>query len=187
MAWSSAKSPPTTPSGRSGCWPRRAPRSASGAATRLQRCSAPQVSMTSTSGGCSGSPRSPAGPRGGYDTLAGGMVHAVFRQAAHPLLAAQLIARAVAPAALAEMATTTGQLPRGARRSASSTEPRPCSPTQRRCSNGPPCARSRRVTRVSAQLQSMLEAVLVGRLTPAEAASRTADMIGAITGLDVVH
>jgi hypothetical protein len=30
----------------------------------------------------------------------------------------------------------------------------------------------------------MLESVLVGRLRPDEAASRTADMIGAITGLE---
>jgi hypothetical protein len=40
---------------------------------------------------------------------------------------------------------------------------------------------------VSAQLQAMLEAVLTGRLTPAAAAGRTAEMIGAITGLPVVH
>ena len=39
--------------------------------------------------------------------------------------------------------------------------------------------------RVSAQLQSMLEAALVGRLQPEEAVSRTADMIGAITGLAI--
>jgi hypothetical protein len=41
--------------------------------------------------------------------------------------------------------------------------------------------------RVSAQLQAMLEAVLTGRLKPAPAASRTAEMIGAITGLSVAH
>jgi hypothetical protein len=40
--------------------------------------------------------------------------------------------------------------------------------------------------RVSAQLQTMLEAVLTGRLTPPAAAQRAADMIGAITGLPVV-
>jgi uncharacterized membrane protein len=41
--------------------------------------------------------------------------------------------------------------------------------------------------RVSAQLQSMVEAVLTGRLTPGAAARRTADRIGAITGLPVAH
>ena len=40
--------------------------------------------------------------------------------------------------------------------------------------------------RVSAQLQSMLEAVLTGRLTPARAVQRAAEMIGAITGHPVV-
>jgi maltose-binding protein MalE len=40
--------------------------------------------------------------------------------------------------------------------------------------------------RVSAQLQAMLEAVLTGRLSPHSAAHRTADMIGAITGLPVL-
>jgi multiple sugar transport system substrate-binding protein len=39
--------------------------------------------------------------------------------------------------------------------------------------------------RVSAQLQTMLEAVLTARLTPATAARRTAEMVGAITGLPV--
>ena len=41
--------------------------------------------------------------------------------------------------------------------------------------------------RVSAQLQSMLETVLTGRLKPAPAAGRTAELIGAITGLPVAH
>ena len=39
---------------------------------------------------------------------------------------------------------------------------------------------------VSAQLQAMLEAVLTDRLRPAVAASRAAELIGAITGLHVV-
>jgi len=41
--------------------------------------------------------------------------------------------------------------------------------------------------RVSAQLQSMLEATLTGRLGAAAAARRTAELIGAITGLPVLH
>ncbi len=39
--------------------------------------------------------------------------------------------------------------------------------------------------RVSAQLQAMLEAVLTGRLAPAEASARTAELISAITGFPV--
>ena len=155
---------------------------------RHWRCSVPPVSTTTICGGCSGSLRSPAAPAAAYDTLAGGMVHAVFRQAANPLLAVQLIARAVAPASLAEMATTTGQLP--SRRSAISLVAG-ATPLLADTAAMLERATVRPVTasypRVSAELQSMLEAVLVGRLTPAEAASRTADMIGAITGLDVVH
>ena len=41
--------------------------------------------------------------------------------------------------------------------------------------------------RVSAQLQAMLEAVLSGRLKPAAAANRAADLIAAITGLHVAE
>jgi hypothetical protein len=41
--------------------------------------------------------------------------------------------------------------------------------------------------RVSSQLQSMLDAVLTGRLKPAPAAAHTAELIGAITGLPVLH
>jgi uncharacterized membrane protein len=39
--------------------------------------------------------------------------------------------------------------------------------------------------RVSAQLQAMLEAVLTGRLGPAAAVKRAAELIAAITGLPV--
>jgi uncharacterized membrane protein len=41
--------------------------------------------------------------------------------------------------------------------------------------------------RVSAQLQAMLEAVLTGRLGPAPAARRAAEMVGAITGLPIAE
>jgi multiple sugar transport system substrate-binding protein len=128
----------------------------------------------------------PRGPRGGFDTLAGGMVHVVFRQAANPRLALQLIANAVAPSALAEMSTSTGQLP--SRRSAIALVAG-SSPFLQETAAMLERATVRPVTasypRVSAQLQSMLEAALVGRLQPEDAASRTADMIGAITGLEI--
>jgi len=41
--------------------------------------------------------------------------------------------------------------------------------------------------RVSAQLQAMLEAVLMAQLTPAAAVAHAADMISAVTGLPVAR
>jgi multiple sugar transport system substrate-binding protein len=111
----------------------------------------------------------------------------VFRQAAQPAMAMRLLRRAVASEALAQMARTTGRIP--SRRSAVSlvsqelpfvaqtaeilqrAVPRPWMPSY---------------PRVSVQLQAMLEAVLTGRLSAQAAAARTADMIGAITGLPVL-
>ena len=132
--------------------------------------------------------RVPAGPKGSPASVAGGMMFAVFRQAAQPLLAMQLLQRVVEPDALARVARSTGRIP--SRRSAielvASDLPflseiaeiielavaRPWMPSY---------------PRVSVQLQTMLEAVLTGRLGPAAAAQRTAEMVGAITGLPLVH
>jgi multiple sugar transport system substrate-binding protein len=132
--------------------------------------------------------RVPAGPRGSPASVAGGMMFAILRQAAQPKLAMQLLKRAVEPDALARVARSTGRIP--ARRSAvelvASDLPflseiaeiielavaRPWMPAY---------------PRVSVQLQTMLEAVLTGRLGPAAAAQRTAEMIGAITGLPLVQ
>ena len=131
--------------------------------------------------------RVPAGPKGMPASVAGGMMFAIFRQAAQPRLAMQLLQRAVEPDALARVARSTGRIP--SRRSAielvASDLPflpeiaeiielavaRPWMPSY---------------PRVSVQLQTMLEAVLTGRLGPAAAAQRTAEMIGAITGLPLV-
>jgi multiple sugar transport system substrate-binding protein len=130
----------------------------------------------------------PAGPRGGFATLAGGMVYAVFRQATSPQLAMRLIERAVAPSALMEMSIATGQLP--ARRSAIAVV------GSRSSFLGDTAALLERATvrpstpsypRVSAQLQAMLESVLVGRLEPAAAVRRTAEVIAAITGLPLAE
>jgi multiple sugar transport system substrate-binding protein len=116
------------------------------------------------------------------------MVYAVFRQAAGPQLAIRLIERAVAPMALVDMSIATGQLP--ARRSAIA-EVAGRSPFL-----GETAALLERATvrpstpsypRVSAQLQAMLESVLVGRLEPAAAVRRTAEMIAAITGLPLAE
>ena len=132
--------------------------------------------------------RVPAGPKGSPASVAGGMMFAIFRQAAQPRLAMQLLQRAVEPEALARVARSTGRIP--SRRSAielvASDLPflseiaeiielavaRPWMPSY---------------PRVSVQLQTMLEAVLTGRLGPAAAAQRTAEMIGAITGLPLVQ
>jgi multiple sugar transport system substrate-binding protein len=130
----------------------------------------------------------PAGPRAGFATLAGGMVYAVFRQATSPQLAMRLIERAVTPDALVDMSIATGQLP--ARRSAIADV------ASRSSFLGETAALLERATvrpstpsypRVSAQLQAMLESVLVGRLEPAAAVSRTAEMIAAITGLPLAE
>jgi multiple sugar transport system substrate-binding protein len=99
----------------------------------------------------------------------------------------RLLEHALAPESLAAIARTTGRIP--ARRSAIALAApdlgfleqtadlleraviRPATPLY---------------PRVSAQLQAMLEAVLTGRLGPTAAARRTAELIGAITGLPVV-
>ena len=132
--------------------------------------------------------RVPAGPKGSPASVTGGMMLAIFRQADQPRLAMQLLQRAVEPEALARIARSTGRIP--SRRSAielvASDLPflsevaqiielavaRPWMPSY---------------PRVSVQLQTMLEAVLTGRLGPAAAAQRTAEMIGAITGLPLVQ
>jgi multiple sugar transport system substrate-binding protein len=130
----------------------------------------------------------PGGPRGRPATLAGGMVYAVFRQAGHPKLAMRLLESLTSADALAGMARGTGQIPprRSAVRLVATGSPfvaataemldhavlRPATPAH---------------ARVSAQLQAMLEAVLTGRLDAAPAVQRAADMIGAITGLPVLH
>jgi multiple sugar transport system substrate-binding protein len=129
----------------------------------------------------------PAGPRGAPASVAGGMMFAVFRQAAQPALAMRLVERIVQPDALARVARSSGRTP--SRRSAIE-RVAPDVPFLSRTAELLESAASRpwlpSYPRVSAQLQAMLEAVLTGRLGPAAAAQRTADMIGAITGLPVV-
>lgn len=130
----------------------------------------------------------PAGPNGEQASVAGAMIFAVFRQAAHPKAAMQLIERAVAPEALAAAARRSGRIPsrRSAIALAGSDLPflwrageiieravtRPWLPLY---------------SRVSTQLQAMLESVLTGSAGPAAAAQHTAAMIAAITGLPTVE
>jgi ABC-type glycerol-3-phosphate transport system substrate-binding protein/DNA-binding transcriptional regulator YhcF (GntR family) len=129
----------------------------------------------------------PAGPTGAPATVAGTMSYGIFRQAPQPGLAMRLLQRAVAPEELARVARTTGRIP--ARRSAvEMTAPSPPFLSQtvgllERAAIRPPTPL---YPRVSAQLQAMLEATLTGRLGAAAAARRTAELIGAITGLPVL-
>ncbi len=128
----------------------------------------------------------PAGPKGAPASVAGGMMFAVFRQAAQPLLAMRLVERIVEPDALARVARSSGRTP--SRRSAIelvapdvpflsrtaelSKAPRADPGCRRTRAFRPSCRRcSRRCYRTP---------------SPAAAAQRTADMIGAITGLPVV-
>jgi multiple sugar transport system substrate-binding protein len=130
----------------------------------------------------------PGGPAGARASLTGTMVYGIFRQAAHPRIAMRVLERVVAPEALAGIAGVTGRIP--ARRSAVALAA-PELPFLTETTELLERAVARPSTplypRVSAQLQSMLEAVLTGRLGPNAAARRAADMIGAITGLPVVR
>jgi multiple sugar transport system substrate-binding protein len=129
----------------------------------------------------------PRGPDGEPAALIGTMVCGIFRQAAHPELAMRLLRRIVAPEPLAAIGAATGRIP--PRRSAVEMA-RSGLPLLAQTAGMLERAMTRPATpsypRVSAQLQAMLEAVLTGRLTPARAARRTAEMVGAITGLPVV-
>jgi multiple sugar transport system substrate-binding protein len=129
----------------------------------------------------------PAGPGGQPASVAGTMSYSIFRQAAQPGLAVLLLERALAPEALARIARVTGRIP--ARRSAISLVA-PELPFLSQTADLMERAVIRPATplypRVSAQLQAMLEAALTGRLSAAAAAQRTAELVGAITGLPVV-
>ena len=130
----------------------------------------------------------PGGPRGAPATATGAMVFAILRQAAQPKLAMRMLRDLTAPEAVAAVATRTGRIP--ARRSAIALVA-PQLPFVAHTAEMLEGAVTRPATplypRVSAQLQAMLEGVLTGRVRPAAAARRTADMIGAITGLPVVE
>jgi len=116
------------------------------------------------------------------------MSYGIFSQAAQPRVALDLLRLAVEPEALARIARSTGRIP--ARRSAVRLAD-PGFPflleTEEMLEQAVTRPATPSYARVSGQLQSMLESVLTGRLKPAAAASKTAELIGAITGLPVVH
>ncbi len=130
----------------------------------------------------------PRGPRGAGATLAGGMVYAILRQAQEPGLAMRLLRRLTSPEACARMSRATAQIPprRSAAELVSAESPFLAATTAMLASAAvrPSIAA---YPRVSTQLQAMLEAALTDRLSPAAAAARAADMIGAVTGLAVAH
>jgi multiple sugar transport system substrate-binding protein len=130
----------------------------------------------------------PAGPGGAPASVAGTMSYGIFRQAPQPGLAMRLLKRAVEPEELARVARTTGRIP--ARRSAvalAAPSPPFLSQTVKMLERATIRPSTPLYPRVSAQLQAMLEASLTGRLGGAAAARRTAELIGAITGLPVLH
>jgi multiple sugar transport system substrate-binding protein len=128
----------------------------------------------------------PAGPHGRPSVLVGGMVYCIPRQAHRPRLAMELLKDAVATDALARMCARTGHIP--PRRSAVETLARH-SQFHAHTAGLLDGAVVRPVTPayalVSAQLRTMLDAVLTRRLRPRTAVSRAAEMISAITGLPV--
>jgi multiple sugar transport system substrate-binding protein len=130
----------------------------------------------------------PAGPRGQPASVAGSMCYAILRQSAQPQLAMRVLESAVAPEALASLARATGRVP--ARRSAVQL----ASPDLGFLTQSAEILEQAVIRptiplypRVSTQLQAMLEAVLTGRLEPADAARHAAELIEAITGLPIVR
>lgn len=126
----------------------------------------------------------PPGPGGPAATLAGGLVLGIFRQSARPDLAMRLIRGFSTTGSLVRMSRRTAHLPP---RPAAFAEIATGSPFLRTAIEllghaivRPPAAA---YPRVSAQLQAMLESVLTGWRPPEDACQRTAEMIGAITGL----
>lgn len=128
----------------------------------------------------------PAGPGGRAASLAGGMAFAIFRQAHQPKEAMRLLEHLLARDALEEMARDTGQIPprRSAAAAVGAEIPFLAQTTDmlRHAVERPAIPAH---ARVSGQLQAMLEGVLTGRFGPAAAVERTAELIAAITGLEV--
>ncbi len=130
----------------------------------------------------------PPGPRGAPATASGGMAYAVFRQSRNPKAALRLVVELTGSEQLAER---TGGRPMIPARRSSIDLVRQAQPfvleTARLFSTAvtrPPIVE---YPLVSIQLQDMVEAVITGSRRPAAAVERAADIIGAITGLPVLH
>ncbi|HEY1369132.1 MAG TPA: extracellular solute-binding protein [Gaiellaceae bacterium] len=130
----------------------------------------------------------PAGPSGPSSTLAGGMVYGILRQAAYPEQAMHLLEHLVSADGLARMSRTTSQIPSRRTAVAAVADSSPLlSATAAMLERAVVRPATPAYARVSSQLQALLESVLTGRLDPASASERTADLIGAITGIPVLE
>ncbi|MFD9944845.1 extracellular solute-binding protein [Nonomuraea sp. NPDC059023] len=128
----------------------------------------------------------PRGPHGRAAVLCGGMAYAVPRQARHPHLAMRLLRAALAREELVRGCLETGQLPpRMSAMAEIATASQFHAETGRRLEHAVMRPSSPVYALVSARLQAMCEDVLSRRRTPEEAVARAADMISAITGLDI--
>lgn len=130
----------------------------------------------------------PAGPAGTPAVLAGGMAYVIFRQAARPKAAMEFLKHLLSDGPLATLAHRTGQIPprRSAVAQVAAAIPFVAATAAmlRHASVRPATVEH---VRVSAQLQTMLTGVLTGRLGPASAAERSAELLSAITGRPVVY
>ena len=130
----------------------------------------------------------PAGPSGLPATIAAGTGYAIFRQSKQPARAMWLLRQIVAPEALAARAIGRPTIP--PRHTAIESVASSSCFVARTAELFTTSVRRPRLPTwgmVTVQLQTMLASVLTGKLRPAAAAERTAEVIGAITGLDVVY
>jgi multiple sugar transport system substrate-binding protein len=130
----------------------------------------------------------PGGPQGAPASLAGGMVYGIFRQASNPKLAMRLLEAVTSADALARMSRATGQIP--PRRSAVAQvagDSALLATTAELLQHAAVRPATPAYARLSVQLQTMLEAVLTGRLEPSTATARAAELIAAVTGLPPRH
>ena len=130
----------------------------------------------------------PAGPRGRIASVAGGMSYAIFRQTRRPQLALSLLKEAVSATSLAALAQSTAKIP--PRRSAIDLVRKENSfvaQTAEILEWAFTRPNTEMYHHVSLQLQIMLEHVITAQLSPAAAAGRAAEHIGAITARRVIH
>lgn len=130
----------------------------------------------------------PAGPNGSEATVIGGMGYAIFKQATDPHSALDLVKSITASQRLDARSIRHGTIsPTGAAGSLGT-------PDQSFAGSGGhilEIATTRPVVPtyapVTSQIQRMVQSVISGAIRPAAAAERTAEFIGAVTDLPVVH
>ena len=112
----------------------------------------------------------------------------LVRQAARPKTAIEFLRTLVSDGPLATLAHRTGQIPprkRAAERAAAAVPIVGATAAMLHSAAVRPAVVEH--VRVAAQLQTMLAAVVTGRLGPAAATERTAELLGAVTGLPMLH